>query len=223
MYLSLIWFSFTWYVTDLRLLLHRSYASCLSSMLWYCLPPKAQCLSFIQFSDVCGLTRYVKLRVAHAPGIRERFPRHRFQKKPRVSDTGMQHGTCVMAPDKASVVPLPAKTEAESHSHSSIWHYISPHNEAIKRSSSVPPHSNKQLTQTGKVPARQLAGREVTCTWNEQQKLPRQKNEMKKSENAQGVHTYVLQNCKTWGGPRVSVDDLGQVLLKAPEEAFCVT
>ena len=111
--------------------------------------------------------------------FRERFHRHRLQKKPRVSDPGMQHGTCVMDPVKASVVPLPAKTEAESYSHSSIWHYISPHNEVIKPSSSVPSHSNTQLTQRGNVSARQLAGREVTRTWNEQQKLPRQKNDEK--------------------------------------------
>ena len=42
------------------------------------------------------LTRNVKLRVAHAPGMGERFPRHRYQRKPRVSDPGMHHGTCVM-------------------------------------------------------------------------------------------------------------------------------
>ena len=34
------------------------------------------------------LTRYVKLRFAHAPGIPETF-------SPRVSDPGMHHGTCV--------------------------------------------------------------------------------------------------------------------------------
>ena len=28
-------------------------------------------------------------------GCRERFPRHRFQRKPLVSDPGMHHGTCV--------------------------------------------------------------------------------------------------------------------------------
>ena len=41
------------------------------------------------------LTRYVKLRVAHARGMRERFPRHRLQRKPLVNDPGMYHGTCV--------------------------------------------------------------------------------------------------------------------------------
>ena len=38
------------------------------------------------------LTRYAKLRVAHAPGT---FPRHRFQRKSLVNDPGMHHGTCV--------------------------------------------------------------------------------------------------------------------------------
>ena len=43
------------------------------------------------------LSRYVKLRVAHAPGMpcRGRFPRHRLQRKPPVSDPAMHHGTCV--------------------------------------------------------------------------------------------------------------------------------
>ena len=41
------------------------------------------------------LTRYTKLRVAHAPECRERFPRHSRQRKPLVSDPGMHHGTCV--------------------------------------------------------------------------------------------------------------------------------
>ena len=41
------------------------------------------------------LTRYVKLRIAHAPGMPGTFPRHRLQKKALVSDLGMHHGTCV--------------------------------------------------------------------------------------------------------------------------------
>ena len=41
------------------------------------------------------LTRYVKLRVVHPPEFRERFPRHRFQRKPLDSDPGMHQGTCV--------------------------------------------------------------------------------------------------------------------------------
>ena len=41
------------------------------------------------------LTRYVKLCVVHAQEIREGFPRHRLQRKPLVSDSGMHHGTCV--------------------------------------------------------------------------------------------------------------------------------
>ena len=41
------------------------------------------------------LSRYVKLRVAHALGMPLRFPRHRLQRKPLVNDPGMDHGTCV--------------------------------------------------------------------------------------------------------------------------------
>ena len=41
------------------------------------------------------LTRYVKLRVAHAPGMPGTFSRHRLQRKPLVSDPGMHHGMCV--------------------------------------------------------------------------------------------------------------------------------
>ena len=41
------------------------------------------------------LTRYVKLRVAHVPGIPGTFSRHRLQRKPLVNDPSMHHGTCV--------------------------------------------------------------------------------------------------------------------------------
>ena len=42
------------------------------------------------------LTRYVKLQVAHAPGMPGTFPPcRRFHRKPLVSDPGMHHGTCV--------------------------------------------------------------------------------------------------------------------------------
>ena len=51
-----------------------------------------------QWTDVSSqhgpLTRYVTLCIAHAPGMRERFPRHRLQRKPLVSDPCMHHGTC---------------------------------------------------------------------------------------------------------------------------------
>ena len=40
------------------------------------------------------LTRYTKLRVAHASGIPGTSPRHRFHRKPLVSDPDMHHGTC---------------------------------------------------------------------------------------------------------------------------------
>ena len=46
------------------------------------------------------LTRYVKLRVAHAPGMRGPFPRHRLWRRPRVSDPAMHHCmgvTCYVA------------------------------------------------------------------------------------------------------------------------------
>ena len=42
------------------------------------------------------LTRFVQLRVAHAPGmLRNVFPCHRLQRKPLISNPGMHHGTCV--------------------------------------------------------------------------------------------------------------------------------
>ena len=41
------------------------------------------------------LTKYVKLWVTHAPGMPERFPRHRFKRKPLVSVPGMHLGMCV--------------------------------------------------------------------------------------------------------------------------------
>ena len=40
------------------------------------------------------LTRYVKLRVAHAPGMPATFPPPSTSEKPLVSDPGMHHGTC---------------------------------------------------------------------------------------------------------------------------------
>ena len=43
-----------------------------------------------------SLTRYLKLRVVHAPEMLGMFlPQHRLQRKPLVSDPGMHHGTCV--------------------------------------------------------------------------------------------------------------------------------
>ena len=41
------------------------------------------------------LVRYVKLRLAHAPGMSGTFPRHRLQTKPLLRDPGMHHDTCV--------------------------------------------------------------------------------------------------------------------------------
>ena len=41
------------------------------------------------------LTRYVKLRIAHAPGMPGIFPRLRLQRKPLVSDPGV-HARAVM-------------------------------------------------------------------------------------------------------------------------------
>ena len=43
------------------------------------------------------LTRYVQLRVAHAPGMPRTFSPPPPSKKPRVSDPAMHHGTCVTA------------------------------------------------------------------------------------------------------------------------------
>ena len=41
------------------------------------------------------LTRYVKLRVAYAPGMSGTFTSHRLQMKPLVSDPNMHPGTCM--------------------------------------------------------------------------------------------------------------------------------
>ena len=41
------------------------------------------------------LTRYAKLRVAHASWMPGMFTRHRLQRKTLVSDPSMHHGTCV--------------------------------------------------------------------------------------------------------------------------------
>ena len=41
------------------------------------------------------LTKYAKLRLRMRCECRERFPRHRLQRKPLGSDPGMHHGTCV--------------------------------------------------------------------------------------------------------------------------------
>ena len=38
------------------------------------------------------LARYVKLRVAHSPGM---FPHHQLHIKPLINDPSMHHGTCV--------------------------------------------------------------------------------------------------------------------------------
>ena len=45
----------------------------------------------------CACYQIHVLRVAHVPGpeCRERFPCHRLQRKPLVSDPDMHHGTCV--------------------------------------------------------------------------------------------------------------------------------
>ena len=58
---------------------------------------RPEVIEWLEFRARCGpLNRYVKLRVVHARKFRERFPRHRPQKKPLVSDPGMHHGTFVM-------------------------------------------------------------------------------------------------------------------------------
>ena len=52
--------------------------------------------SKLLFSYHGPLTRYVNLRVVHAPEMPGTFsPPHRLQRKPLVTDPGMHHGTCV--------------------------------------------------------------------------------------------------------------------------------
>ena len=79
-----------------------------SLMPWRCKKPGYQqqwywsslwiCFIYQHISIIAShgrLTRYVKSLVVHAPGMPERFPRHRLQRKPLVSDLNMHHGTCV--------------------------------------------------------------------------------------------------------------------------------
>ena len=61
--------------------------------------PRAHCAAF-KCKGIVGnrygpLARYVKLWVAHAPGMPGMLPCHRRQRKPLVSDPGMHHGTCI--------------------------------------------------------------------------------------------------------------------------------
>ena len=49
------------------------------------------CISYTNWR----LTRYAKIRVVHAPGCKERFPRQWIQRKPLVSDPDIQHGTWI--------------------------------------------------------------------------------------------------------------------------------
>ena len=85
-------------------------------------------------------------------------------------------------------------------------------------------HSDTQLTPTAQRSVAVLRNREEA--WNEQQRTLQRANDQKKSQKAHGVQAYqkrVLQNCKSWGGPCVTTDDLDQALQKANDEEFCVT
>ena len=50
--------------------------------------------NFEDASFLWALARYINCRVRMCRECRDRFPRHRFQRKPLVSDRGMHHGTC---------------------------------------------------------------------------------------------------------------------------------
>ena len=85
-------------------------------------------------------------------------------------------------------------------------------------------HQKPVLSITAKKTTKQLSTREAQ--WKDEQRELKHLNDMRKSEKAKGVHAYqnrVLSNCKTWGGPCVTERDLDQALLKAQDEAFCVT
>ena len=48
------------------------------------------------FTSRQGLpTRYVKLRIAHEPGMPGTFPRHQLQRSLLISNLGMHHSTCI--------------------------------------------------------------------------------------------------------------------------------
>ena len=53
-------------------------------------------LAFMHTTPVYGpLTRYINYGLLTRRDCRERFPYHRLQRKPLVSEPGMHHGTCV--------------------------------------------------------------------------------------------------------------------------------
>ena len=84
-------------------------------------------------------------------------------------------------------------------------------------------HHNPELTITAKKSVSDLASREAQ--WKNEQMQLKYQNDARKSEKAKGVHAYqnrVLANCKTWGGPCISENDLDNALIKAENESFLV-
>ena len=101
------------------------------------------------------LTIYVKLRLRMRRECRERFSRHRRQRKPLVNDLGMHHGTCVThvpwrmsgsrAGEKlpafpAHVQPVLLRTWKKAHE----WHFCECHHMSISRTS----HCRKHIFMT---------------------------------------------------------------------------
>ena len=85
-------------------------------------------------------------------------------------------------------------------------------------------HADPELTNTAKKVGKMLNEREYV--WNQEQKQLKSMNDEKKYRKAQNTYAYqnrVLAACKTWGGPCQSVDELNAALLRADNEAKCIT
>ena len=92
-------FAWTWLLYSIRFIkvnttIHKDQA--LRSIFWYCTSSVIACEVGCYVSNSIGLlpdTQNCGLCMRRES--RERFPRHRLQRKPLVSDPGMHHGTCV--------------------------------------------------------------------------------------------------------------------------------
>ena len=85
-------------------------------------------------------------------------------------------------------------------------------------------HADPQLTEVAKKIGKQLAEREAA--WHAEQKCLQALHLEKKFRKAEGSCAYqnkVLDICKTWGGPCVTVNQLNAALQRAPDEKVCVT
>ena len=85
-------------------------------------------------------------------------------------------------------------------------------------------HADPQLTESGKKVWKMLKERE--SVWNDEQKRLKSMKDTKKYQKAQNTYAYqnrVLAACKTWDGPCQSLEKLNAALLRADNEANCLT